>query len=45
MQFDKLEAWPRCSLESTGTGGGGVGGGWRWLDELQDKAEAQPAWL
>ena len=36
----ELEAWPSCSLESTGTGGGGV-------DEMQNKAEAQPqpAWL
>ena len=34
----KLEALPSCSLESTGTGGGGV-------DEMQNKAEAQPAWL
>ena len=33
----ELEAWPSCSLESTGTGGGG--------DEMQNKAEAQPAWL
>ena len=36
----ELEAWPRCILESTGTGGG-VGG---WVDEMQNKAEAQPAW-
>ena len=35
----ELEAWPSCSLESTGTGGGG------WVDEIQNKAEAQPAWL
>ena len=34
----ELEAWPICSLESTGTGGGGV-------DEMQNKAETQPAWL
>ena len=39
----ELEAWPSCSLESTGTGGGGGGGG--WVDEMQNKAEAQPAWL
>ena len=42
-----MEAWPSCSLESTGTdgdggGGGGLGG---WVDEMQNKAEAQPAWL
>ena len=35
----ELEAWPRCSLKSTGTGVGGGG------DEMQNKAEAQPAWL
>ena len=22
-----------------------VGGGWGWVDEMQNKAEAQPAWL
>ena len=38
----ELEAWPSCSLESTGTGGWGWGGG---VDEMQNKAEAQPAWL
>ena len=38
----ELEAWPSCSLESTGTGGVGLGG---WVDEIQNKAEAQPAWL
>ena len=32
----EVEAWPSCILESTGTGGG---------DEMQNKAEAQPAWL
>ena len=37
----ELEASPSCSLESTGTGGGGGG----WVDEMQNKAEAQPAWL
>ena len=31
------EALPSYSLESTGTGGGG------WVDEMQNKAEAQPA--
>ena len=36
----ELEAWPSCSLESTGTGWG-----WGWVDEMQNKAEAQPAWL
>ena len=36
----ELEAWPSCSSESTGTGVG-VGG----VDEMQNKAEAQPAWL
>ena len=36
------EAWPSCSLESTGTGGGGGGG---CVDEMQNKAEDQPAWL
>ena len=30
----ELEAWPSCSLESTGG-----------VDEMQNKAEAQPAWL
>ena len=35
----ELEALPGCSLESTGTGGGGG------MDEIQNKAEAQPAWL
>ena len=36
MLFTKpAVAWPSCSLESTGTGG----------DEMQNKAEAQPAWL
>ena len=34
----ELEALPGCSLESTGTGG-------RGMDEMQNKAEAQPAWL
>ena len=38
----ELEAWPSCSLESTGTGGWGWGGG--GVDEMQNKAEAQPAW-
>ena len=33
------EALPSCSLESTGTGGGGG------VDEMQNKAEAQPAWF
>ena len=28
---------PGCSLQSTGTGG--------WVDEIQSKAIAQPAWL
>ena len=37
MQFDKLEAWPRCSLESTG--------GRVRVDEMQNKAEAQLGWL
>ena len=36
-----LEAWPRCSLKSTGTGVGIRG----WVDEMQNKAEAQRAWL
>ena len=36
----ELKAWPSCSLVSTGTGGEGVG-----VDEMQNKAEAQPAWL
>ena len=31
----ELEAWPSCSLESTGTG----------VDRMQNKAEAQPDWL
>ena len=31
----ELEAWRMCHLESTGIGG----------DEMQNKAEAQPAWL
>ena len=26
-------------------GGGGGGGGGGWLDEMQNKAIAQPAWL
>ena len=34
----ELEAWPICSLESTGMGVGGRG-----VDEIQNKAEAQPA--
>ena len=33
----ELEAGLSCSLKSTGMGGGG-------LDEMQNKAEAQPAW-
>ena len=37
----ELEAWPSCILlEYTGMGGGGGG-----VDEMQNKAEAQPAWL
>ena len=31
---------PSCFLESTGMGFGGVG-----VDDMQKKAEAQPAWL
>ena len=37
-----LEALPSCTLESAGTGGGGVVGA---VDEMQNKAEAQAAWL
>ena len=33
----ELEAWPSCSLESTGMGGVGLGG---WVDEMQNKAVA-----
>ena len=40
----ELEAWPSCSLESTGMGGWGVGVG-GCLDEMQNMAEAQPACL
>ena len=39
----ELEALPGCSLQSTGTGVGGWGGG--WVAEMQNKAIAQPAWL
>ena len=35
-----MEAWPSCILDFTGTGGGGG-----WLDEMQNKADAQPAYL
>ena len=47
----ELEAWPNCNLESTGTGGlvaeamWWVGCGGYVVDEMQNKAEAQPAWL
>ena len=41
QRLPELEAWPSCSLESTGTEGWGGGG----VDEMQNKAEAQPAWL
>ena len=34
----ELEALPSCSIESTGMGGG-------WVDEMQNKTEAQPAQL